>query len=52
MKKEILYKVRTLVSGDIFGHEEFIMHDKQDDPTIKRWFRVKSLVHSELIYIK
>ena len=52
IKKQILYKVRTIVAGDIFGHEEFIRHNDPSDPSIKREYRVKSLVHSEIIYIK
>lgn len=52
MKKEILYKVRTLVPGDIFGHEEFIKHEDPEHGIITREFRVMSLVHSEIIYVK
>ncbi len=38
--------------GDIFGHEEFINHEDMLDHNIKREFRVKSLVHSEVIFAK
>jgi hypothetical protein len=53
VKKEILYRVRTLVPGDIFGHEEFIkLADPNQDQVVKREFRLMSLVHSEIIYVK
>jgi len=52
VKKEILYKVRALVPGDIFGYEEFIKEDDMESKDIKREFRVSSIVHSEVIYIK
>jgi hypothetical protein len=38
--------------GDIFGHEEFIKHDHPESKEILREFRVMSLVHSEIIYVK
>lgn len=50
--KQILYRVRTLMPGDIFGHEEFIQHDDPQNPEIKREYRVTSLLHSEIIYMK
>ena len=52
VKKKILYRVRTLVPGDIFGHEEFIREDDMYDHNIRREFRVRSLLHSEVIYAK
>lgn len=52
VKKQMLYRVRTIVAGEIFGHEEFIRHDDPTDPSIRREYRVKSLVHSEIMYIK
>ena len=38
--------------GDIFGHEEFIKHDDALTTEVKREYRVMSLVHSEIIYVK
>ena len=52
VKKQILYKVRTLRPGDIFGHEEFIKEDDMDNHSIRRIFKVKSIVHSEVIFAK
>ena len=52
VKKQILYKVRTLLPGDIFGHEEFIKADDPMSPDIKREFRVMSVLHSEVIFAK
>lgn len=50
IKKEIMYKVRTIKPGQIFGHEEFIMRDDFNNPDIKREYRVTCTVHSEVIY--
>lgn len=44
--------MRTLVPGDIFGHEELIKADDMYDHNIKREFRIKSITHSEIIYAK
>lgn len=48
----MLYRVRTIQAGEIFGHEEFIKQDDPTDPGVRREYRIKSLVHSEIIYIK
>ena len=48
----MLYRVRTITAGEIFGHEEFIKQEDPTDPSVRREYRIKSLVHSEIIYIK
>ena len=52
VKKQILYKVRTILPGEIFGHEEFIREDDMYDHSTQRIFKVKSILHSEVIYAK
>lgn len=52
VKKQILYKVRTIMPGELFGHEEFIRADEMDDHNIRRIFKVKSVVHSEIVFAK
>ena len=52
MKRQILYKVRTLLPGEIFGHEEIIRDEDPKNSSFKREFRVTSIVHSEIIFIK
>jgi len=34
VKKQILYKVRTIIPGEIFGHEELIKEDDMYDHSI------------------
>ena len=52
VKKQILYKVRTILPGEMFGHEELIREEDMTDHNIQRVFKVKSVVHSEIIYAK
>lgn len=52
VRKQILYKVRTIMPGEIFGHEELIKSDDMYDHNIVRVFKVKSIQHSEVIYAK